>query len=203
MKIACVGNCQLESLAWYIKYLLPNDECWWLSFNEERYKGYNLKKMFNKVNYKIFKKEFIDNVRCPHNQIDYLKSCDYLIYMILSEESSPDYHSKKIKTYLRDNCKSLSVTKYYININDYDKTLQGAISRDTTGRVQITTAKIINQNNKNEMSPLRETQLNHPPSNYFLKLLELICNHFEWDYFSKEDHEMFLKLGFPHGVNLR
>lgn len=39
--------------------------------------------------------------------------------------------------------------------------------------------------------------------NYFLKLLKLICEDFNWKYFSKEEHEMFLNVGFPHGVNLK
>jgi len=49
----------------------------------------------------------------------------------------------------------------------------------------------------------RKHEPNHPPSNYFLKLLELICQHFDWQYFSKEDHDMFLKTGFPYEVNLK
>ena len=62
--------------------------------------------------------------------------------------------------------------------------------------------QIINQHNKNEMLPRRQHEPNHPPSNYFLKLIELICERFDWQYFSKKDHDMFLKTGFPHGVNL-
>lgn len=80
MKIACIGNCQLESLAWYIKYLLPNDECWWISFDKV-YGGYNFKEKFNEVNHELFTKDFIDNVRCPYNHLDYIKSCDYVIYL--------------------------------------------------------------------------------------------------------------------------
>ena len=26
MKIACIGNCQLETLTWYLRYLLPESE---------------------------------------------------------------------------------------------------------------------------------------------------------------------------------
>jgi hypothetical protein len=202
MKIACIGNCQLESLAWYIKYLLPNDECWWVSFNKKKYGGYNFKAKFNEVNHELFTKDFIDNVRCPYDHTDYIRSCDYVIYLRMFERASPDFHTKKIKTYLRDNCKSLSVTRYCIDPDNYDKTFQGTQDRDNSRNVDIKIDKIINQHNKNEMLPLRKHEINHAPSNYFLKLLELICEHFDWQYFSKEDYDMFLKTGFPHGVNL-
>ena len=75
--------------------------------------------------------------------------------------------------------------------------------REKVKNVEITIDQIINQHNKNEMLPKRKHEPRHPPSNYFLKLLELICQHFDWQYFSKEEHEMFLRVGFPHGVNLK
>ena len=202
MKIACIGNCQLESLAWYIKYLLPNDECWWFSFDKEKYGGFNFKARLNRVNREFFRKDFIDNVRCPHNHLDYIRSCDYIICLKMFEGASPDFHTKKLKTYLKENAKLLSVTNYYIDPDNYDKTFKGIQDRDNSKNVDIKIDKIINQHNKNEILPLIKHEPDHPPSNYFLKLLELICEHFGWEYFSKEDHEMFLKTGFPHGVNL-
>lgn len=200
MKIACIGNCQLESLCWYIKYLLPNDECWWISF-DKRYGGYNFKTKFNKINHELFTKDFIDNVRCPHNNIDYIRSCDYVIYLKMLEHASPKYHTEKLETYLNENCKSVSVTNFYIDTDKYMKTFNGMIARDQGRGIDIGIDKIINQDNKKEMLPLIKHEPNHPPSNYFLKLLGLICEHFDWEYFSKEDHDMFLKTGFPHGVN--
>ena len=204
MKIACVGNCQLESLAWYIKYLLPNDECWWVSFDKKRYNGYNFNGKLKEVNGELLTKDFIDNVKCPHNHIDYIKSCDYIIYIKMYEASSPDYYTKKLKTYFRDESKSISVANYYINTDKYTESLEETNKREKkSGGADIDIAQIINQDNKNEMLPLRKREPNHPPSNYFLKLLELICEDFNWKYFSKEEHEMFLNLGFPHGVNLK
>ena len=203
MKIACIGNCQLESLAWYIKYLLPNDECWWVSFNKKEYVGYNFKTKFNKVNHELFTKDFIDNVRCPYDDIDYLKSCDYVIYLKMLEAASKNYNHKKIKTYLSDKCESVSVTNYYINTDQYNQSMNGTITRDRNRGVDIGIDKIINPDNKNEMIPLVKDEPNHPPSNYFLKLLELICEYFNWAYFSKEDYEMFLNVGFPHGAKLK
>jgi hypothetical protein len=201
MKIACIGNCQLESLAWYIKYLLPNDECWWVSFDKKRYKGYNFNDKLKEVNGELLTKDFIDNVRCPHNEIDYIKSCDYIIYLKMTENSSTNYHTKKLKTYFRDGSKSIFVANYYIDTDKYTESLEGTIKREKSKGVDIGIDKIINQDNKNEMLPIRKHEPNHPPSNYFLKLLGLICEHFDWEYFSKEDHDMFLKTGFPHGVN--
>jgi len=203
MKIACIGNCQLESLARYIKYLLPNDECWWVSFDKKRYKGYNFNEKLKEVNGELLTKDFIDNVRCPHNEIDYIKSCDYIIYLKMTENASTNYHTKKLKTYFRDGSKSISVANYYIDTDKYTESLEGTIKREKSKGVDIGIDKIINQDNKNEMLPLRKHEPNHPPSNYFLKLLKLICEDFNWKYFSKEEHEMFLNLGFPHGVNLK
>lgn len=201
MKIACIGNCQLESLAWYIKYLLPNDECWWVSFNKKRYDGYNFNHKFNKVNGELLTKDFIDNVKCPHNEIDYIKSCDYVIYLEMTENSSTNYHAKKIKTYFKDGSKSISVANYYINTDKYTESLEGTHKRENSRGVDIGIDKIINQQNKNEMLPIRKHEPSHPPSNYFLEFLKLICEDFNWKYFSKEEHEMFLNVGFPHGVN--
>lgn len=203
MKIACIGNCQLESLAWYIKYLLPNDECWWVSFDKKRYGGYNFNEKLKEVNGELLTKDFIDNVRCPHKEMDYIKSCDYVIYLRMYENASINYHTKKLKTYFRDGSKSISVANYYIDTDKYTESLEGTIKREKSKGVDIGIAKIINQSNKNEMLPLRKHEPNHPPSNYFLKLLQLICDHFDWKYFSKQDHEMFLRVGFPHGVNLK
>jgi hypothetical protein len=204
MRIACVGNCQLESLAWYIKYLLPNDECWWISFNNEMYGGYNFKFKFSKKSkkHKLFTKDFIDNVRCPYDNIDYIKSCDYVIYLKMLKNGSPNYYSEKLQTYFNNKCNSVSVTNYHIDINQYAKSLENLISRDQARGVDIGINKIISQHNKNEMTPKIKHEINHPPSNYFLKLLELICEHFDWQYFSKEDYEMFLQLGFPDGSHL-
>lgn len=202
MKIACIGNCQLESLAWYIKYLLPNDECWWVSFNKKMYGGYNFKAKFNEVNHELLTKDFIDNVKCPHNHIDYTKSCDYVIYLKMYEAASPKYHIEKLKTYLSDTCKSISVANYYIDTDKYTESLEGTNKREKSRGVDIGIDKIINQDNKNEMPPPRKNEPNHPPSNYFLKLLKLVCEDFNWKYFSKEEHEMLLRVGFPHGVNL-
>lgn len=201
MKIACIGNCHLESLTWYIKYLLPEHECWWISFG--RYGGYNFQAKLNEVNHKLFTKDFIDNVKCPHNNIDYIKSCDYAIYMKMSKHASPNYHTEKLKTYFKYVHNSLSLPNYYIDIDQYRNSLSKTIAKEQKEGVDISINEIINQHNKNEMLPLRKHEPNHPPSNYLLKLLELICNHFDWQYFSKEDHEMFLKVGFPHGVNLK
>lgn len=201
MKIACIGNCQLESLAWYIKYLLPNDECWWVSFNKKEYAGSNFKTTFNKVNHELFTKDFIDNVRCTYNHLDYIRSCDYVIYLKMLEHASPKYHTEKLKTYLNENTKLLSITNYHIDVDKYDETYKGMRDREKARNTEITIDQIINQHNKNDMLPLRKDEPNHPPSNYFLKLLGLICEHFDWKYFSKEDHDMFLKTGFPYGVN--
>jgi hypothetical protein len=201
MKIAFVGNCQFESLAWYFKYLLPNDECWWISWHE-RYGGYNFQAKLNEVNHEFFTKDFISNVRCPYNSIDYIKSCDYVIYLKMRKHGSPNYHTEKLKTYFNDKCKTLSVTSYYINTDKYNETLKGTIKREKERNTEMRIDQIINQHNKNEMLPRRQHEPNHPPSNYFLKLIELICERFDWQYFSKKDHDMFLKTGFPHGVNL-
>jgi hypothetical protein len=203
MKIACIGNCQLESIAWYIKYLLPNDECWWVSFDKKKYGGYNSNAKLNEVYGELLTKDFIDNVRCPHDEIDYIKSCDYAIYLKMYANASPNYHMGKVETLFNENCKFVSVTNFYIDTDKYTKTFNGMIARDLARGVDIGIDKIINQDNKKEMLPLRKYEPDHAPSNYFLKLLQLICDHFDWKYFSKQDHEMFLKVGFPHGVNLK
>lgn len=203
MKIACVGNCQLESLAWYIKYLLPKDECWWISFSD-RYKGYNSKQKLKtkRVKNNLFTKDFIGKVRCPHEPIEYIKSCDYVIYIKMSQRASPNYHTEKLETYINENCKSVSVSNYYITQDKYTESLNLTITKEKLNKgLDISIAEIMNQENKNEMLPLAKREPSHPPSNYFLKLLQLICNHFDWQYFSEEDHEMFLKVGFPHGSN--
>ena len=203
MKIACIGNCQQESLAWYIKYLLPDDECWWFSFNKKEYGGYNFKAKLNEANHELFTKDFIDNVRYPHNSINYIRSCDYIICLNMNPNASPEYSMDKIKLLANEHCKIVTTSNYYIDIDKYDETYKGMRDRETFRGVEITIDQIMNQHNKNEMLPKRKHEPNHPPSNYFLKLLELICKHFDWQYFSKEDHDMFLKTGFPHGVNLK
>lgn len=203
MKIACIGNCQLESLAWYIKYLLPNDECWWISFNGEGYRGYDFKTKLNAVNHSLLTKQFIDKVNCPHDDKDYIKSCDYIICQVVHPHTSPEYSMDKIKLLANEHCKIVTTSSYYIKPDKYDETYKGMQDREKVKNVEITIDQIINQHNKNEMLPIKKHQPNHPPSNYFLKLLELICGHFDWQYFSKEDQDMFLKTGFPFGVKLK
>ena len=205
MKIACIGNCQLESLAWYIKYLLPDDECWWFSFNKKRYGGYFKAYLayFNEINHELLTKDFIDKVNYPHDAKDYIKSCDYIICLNMTPNASPEYSMNKIKLLANEHCKIVTTSNYYIDIDKYDETYKGMQNREKAGNIEITIDQIINQHNKNEMLPTGKHEPNHPPSNYFLKLLELICEHLNWQYFSKEDHDMFLKVGFPHGVNLK
>ncbi len=203
MKIACIGNCQHESLAWYIKYLLPDDECWWFSFNKKRYLGYDFKAKFNEVNHELFTKDFIDKVDYRHDAKDYIKSCDYIICLVMNPNVSLEYSMDKIKLLANEHCKIVTTSNYYIDIDKYDETYKGMQNREKVRNVKITIDQIINQHNKNEMLPKRKHEPNHPPSNYFLKLLKLICEDFNWKYFSKEEYQMFLKVGFPHGVNLK
>lgn len=198
MKIACIGNCQIETLTWYLRYLLPQSECYWIPFSD-RYRGFNFNEAFNHSNKHAFSKEFNDQVLLRKDHIKYVSEADYVISLKMLERASPDFHDAKLKSTLQSNCKYISITNFYLDENNIEKTLTGIRDRDQKRRVDITIDTLVENLALKKFYPKKPTEPNHPPAIYFLELIRHISKKFDWPFFSQEDYDMFIKTGFPFG----
>lgn len=198
-RLACVGNCQTEALAWLIKYLLPGLETRWISYNREDYEGMDFKKTWSSSNRSMFKKPFISDVRCSTDSVEYIKSCDYVIYMKLSTGASPEFHTNALENLFKPTCQSVSITNFYIDPYHLETSTAGMRDRDVHKNNEIRLDTILKYINLRDLIPIDFDKPNHPPIQYFLTLLKLICNKFDWQYFDRETRNMFTHTKFPFG----
>lgn len=192
MKIATIGNCQLETLSFYIKYLLPDAECYWVSFSD-RYSG------FLDARNRPLVKKLNSQIKCPYDPIEYIKSCNYIINLNMAERASPDYHTEALSSLVLPEAQRVSITNFYLDVNNLDVTLEGVRRRDQAREVEITIDTLLENFELTNFYPKKPTEPNHPPAIYFLEMIRHICKKFDWPYFNNKDYDMFIKTGFPFG----
>ena len=186
MRIAFVGNCQLESLTWYFKHLLPNAECWYINFNSNTYNGTS----------------FNSQVKCPYDGIEYLSSCDYVVYLRMYKYASPLFYFPKITTLIKPHCKILSIPNFHLDVQSPDP-IKGMLYREKRKGIDLSINVLLKSKSIEKFYPLKQKQPNHPPVEYFLELIRHICIKFNLPFFSNEDCNMFLKKGFPFGSSMK
>lgn len=197
MKIACVGNCQLETLAWYIKQLKSSDECKWISFNKDIYLGFQGKRKVS-----IQNEAFVD---CNEIYIDesmeqqYLQSCDYLIYLKMLSDSSPEYHTDLLENMTNISCKTVSITNLHLESNNITESIRLMNHREQTRDVDIVLDDLLKIVNIEQITPKDGQLMMHPPTTYFLTMIQLICDKFNWPGFDKYQLELLTSTGFPYG----
>lgn len=192
MKIATIGNCQLETLSFYIKYLLPDAECYWVSFSD-MYPGF-----LDARNSPLVKK-LNSQIKCPYDPTEYIKSCNYIINLNMTERGSPDYHAKALSSLVSPEAQRVSIANFYLDVNNLDVTLEGMRRRDQAREVEITIDTLLENFELTNFYPKKPTEPNHPPAIYFLELMRHICKKFNWPFFNQADYDMFIKTGFPFG----
>ena len=225
MRIAFVGNCQLESLSWYFQYLLPNAQIHWVSFSigefppeidltdqsdfnttdivgragkqYKRYGGFNFRQKFkNLKNRKAFTKKFLDKPKLTQDPDDYISSCDLVVYQILSKTASPKYYKQRLESLISKDATRFKLPAFHIDLKNIDKTLQGIRDRCDVNNTDIHINEILEHVAVKSMTTQTPS---HPKAIYFLEVVRLLCFKLGIDFFSEEDYEMFVKTGFPFG----
>ena len=201
MKIAFIGNCQIEALSWYFKYLLPDAQINWIRFSYGRkgrvYKGLPYGRVFERLkNRKAFTKKFLNKSELNQDADEYISSCDLVIYQVLSKKASPKYYKQRLESLISKDATRFKLPAFHIDRKNIDETLQGMRNRCDVNNTDIHIDDILKNVSLDSM--ITGTKM-HPKAIYFLEVARLICLKLGIDFFSEKDYAMFAKTGFPFG----
>ena len=186
MKITLLGNCQTKALSWYIRQLDSSFDVQWICI--ERF-------LDNWGPVIGFHGKRINVITDIQEAIKRLESSDYIIFQHIQTNVSENYNLNAIEKHAK-NAKLISISSFFYEPNDPNqKMLEGMIERAEQFNIDIPAHKIIQKH-----GPKITTQTsNHPHVFYFLELVREICVKADWDYYSKEQHNQYLKEGYPFG----
>ena len=197
MKIATLGSCQAMALNWYVRQLLPNSECKWVS--PEIFQFWKDKHEYTTVK-SIWQSQVNNNIFNTSKGINYLKSADYIIYQKIQPSTSPSFNYEQIESYAKPSAQLVSLTYIHYNKSVIDP-LQGMVEREELLLPDIKISKLIldNPNRKNFKFNAKGTHCN---STFFLEILREICEKFNWFFFNDERYIQIKEKYYPFGENL-
>ncbi len=190
INIALIGNCQTLSLHVYLHDLLKNKnyEIKWIRFGKHVLPGY----------LKIISHIYPDLISITDDEegIEYIKTCDYVIYQPILIKTSCNFNATKIKSYCSNTCTQISFISIYID-GDFNMGVYRLKQRELERGTTIKVTDIL-EKHKDKKLLLRK---NHPTTFLFLKLLEQICIHLNIDFFKNTDKYLitdnYTRLGLP------
>lgn len=197
MKIATLGSCQAMALNWYIRQLLPNSECKWVS--PEIFQFWSKKPNYTSEE-SIWKSQVNHNIFNTDDGVNYLKSADYIIYQKIKPSTSTSFNYEKIESYAKPSAQVVSLT--YIH---YDKSasdpLKGMVEREESLLPDIRISKLISEQpeRKNFKFNNKGTHCN---SVIFLEILREVCKKLEWSFFDNDGYEEIKERHYPFGESL-
>ena len=162
MKIGFVGNCQtIQLCSHYQKIYNDSDNIRWICYNTSFLTS--IKKGDGCRN-KIIDEE---------GGIEFIKSCDIIVYQKINELTSPLFHKDIIQTY-NPSAKYISIPSMYFNCDKYDQSFEELKKREEINKVDITITDII-ENNKDEKLFIT---FNQPSDLLILKVVNKLDNFF-------------------------
>lgn len=191
-KVTLLGNCQTKALTWYIQQLNPEFDVQWVQ------PEFSMGREWGDV--AIFNHKHIPMIREIKKSQERLKQSSFLIYQHLNPKISKHYNFQKIKSY-NPKCRFISISSYHYNPNHGRKpikSLSGMIERAEKFNIDIPGHKIIKKYHLHEIINSRSDPA-HPRALYFLDLIKEICTLTGWNYYSDEQHNQYLKQGYPFG----
>lgn len=194
--IAFLGNCQTISLCMLMSELCKKNP---------KYKAFNCE-------WCCYSREDLLHYDCEWSSscakrtddsdiIEYLKNCDCLVFQNILEVTSPLFHTNALLSYLKPECRIISMSSIHLDINNLEESLDELKRRDDYSMNVINVSEIIGEYiNKNVPSDLMLT-INHPTTLLFFKILEIICRILNIDFYSKEETEYYISnrnhIGLP------
>ncbi len=196
MKIATLGSCQAMSLNWYVRQLLPDSECKWVS--PEIFQFWGNKPQYTSTK-SMWQSQANHNIFNTNEGIDYIKSSDYIIYQKIKPSTSASFSHEKIECYAKPSAQVLSLT--YIH---YDKSvsdpLKGMVEREELLSPDIRISKLISEHPERENFKFNKKGT-HCNSVVFLEILREICEKFNWVFFNDEQYIQIKEKYYPFGEN--
>ena len=215
-RISLVGDTQIEALAWYVRRL-PEIQlgaqqktavCNFLV--EEKFKNV-MEKRFSE---RFHEKMLLDCLPDPHRLVeenvrdaryntyermkiqDLIERSDVIIFQKFEKKSSKILNYENIKLSCPDHCKLISVSSF-LHHSKKVKFLKKMRRKDNSKGVSLKASKLIDE--FPGIITSTDKGVNKPNVQYYLKLLQIICNENGWQYFSKEEEEKYLRIKFPFG----
>ena len=179
INIAFIGNCQMVSLAFFTQSLKKDYEIRWVSYGKAA-EEFNYQSWANKCENKIFNNDY---------SIDFIKKCDYVFYQKICEKTSELFNEDKIKKYINNNCKLISLPSIWIDNSDYNNSINELKKRELQNQNNIIVTDIIEK--YNSTNKLFHT-VNHPTTFLFIKIMEKIAAFLNVDFFDDEETNKFL-----------
>jgi len=158
--IAIIGNCQMLSTAFYLqqntdKYLIK-----WCLYSESFIR--HLGRWTDKCNDIMI----LDVNDC----IEFIKEADIIICQKLSLNASKYFNYNLILTYIKQNCKIITIPSIYCDMNDFDNSIKELQKRELENNNDILVSKIIIKNKNNY--PM--ITINHPTTIIFITIVNII-----------------------------
>ena len=135
-----------------------------------------------------------------------LTDSDYVIYQPIRPERIKEFNYEDIQKYGAKSrlisvgcfyCKNVNTTTGETKKGYEERTgLLGMKQRADRFRLDIQPHKIIEELGLDAVSTNNAT---HPKTVYFLELVREICKKTDWDYYSNEQYNQYLKEAFPFG----
>jgi hypothetical protein len=188
MKISLLGNCQTKALTWYIQQLNLDFDVKWISPDFHNIQKWQLQNPFYGKNIQI-----ISNV---NESKQTLQNSEYIIYQHIKQKRTKHFNSEEIKKY-QSHAQLISVSSFCYEPEDpQEEALKGMIDRANKHNIDIPAHKIIEKHG----AKINIQGFNmHPNVFYFLELVREICKKTDWDYYSDEQYNQYLKEGYPFG----
>lgn len=187
LKIGFVGNCQANALCWYFRNLLQSDFYW-------------VDCVFGKDNpYITDQNRFLDqtkfNIYDPEVGIEYLKSCDVIIYQKIKPERSTHFNYLKIeKEYSNKKTKLISFP--HIVFNEETGDYKEMAIREEKNNVSIRASEIIKNNQKNQLMVKGFENHDYPTAFFFLEIIQVMFDLLSIR-LDKKLYRQYLDLGYP------
>lgn len=158
--IAIIGNCQMLSTSFYLqqntdKYLIK-----WCLFGE------SFKPHLGPWTHKC--KEVM--ILGLNDSIEFIKEADIIICQKLSLKASKYFNYNLILTYIKQNCKIITIPSMYCDMNDFDNSIKKIQKKELENNNDILVSKIIIEN-KNNYPMITK---NHPTTIIFITIVNII-----------------------------
>ena len=186
--IGFVGNCQLLSLCFFTQFLLKENQEYTVRYiSYDNTFNIHIDKWSDKCNNKIL--DYSEG-------IEYLMKCDYIIYNKIKKDTSIFFNTECIESYAKQNCKLISITSIYIQIEKYYQDISELLYRDITLNNTIKISTIIYEYMKDkELVNIKDLLItkNHPTTFLFLIIINKLCEIIEISSYSKEVFDLLIK----------
>lgn len=191
MILTFIGNCQTIGLCYYFQQLLKNSnyDIYWVLYGDSF--GYNKTTALwsSKCKNQILNYDIINDI---------ISKSDIIIYQEIDLSKSVFSNENTLKKMVKKKCKLIKIPCVYLIYDDYDNSIKELIKRENKNNVDLKVSIIFDKyRNKNMM-----LTNDHPNTFLFLEIVKELCKLLKFDFFKKEQCDIFLQnenyMGLPN-----